>query len=173
MIPVVSIVGRSNSGKTTLIERIIPILKQRGYRVGTIKHDAHRFEIDHEGKDSWRMAKAGADTVVIGSEDKMAMVKVLNGDKSIDEIINWLFQDVDIVITEGYKSYNNPKIEIIRFDLPVTPAGNNLIAIIDNNINDDRVFELQEEYSFIKVLNFNEYIKIAEFIENRFLKKQR
>jgi molybdopterin-guanine dinucleotide biosynthesis protein MobB len=100
MIPVVSIVGSSNSGKTTLIERIIPELKLKDYKVGAIKHDAHHFDIDHQGKDTWRMTNSGADTVVISSHDKMAMIKTLAMEKSIDEIIDWLFRDVDIVITD-------------------------------------------------------------------------
>jgi len=75
MVPVLSIVGKSDSGKTTLIEKLIPELKHRGYRVGTIKHDAHRFEMDHEGKDTYRHFHAGADTVLISSAEKMAMQK--------------------------------------------------------------------------------------------------
>jgi uncharacterized protein YhaN len=82
MVPIVSIVGRSGSGKTTLIERIIPKLKAKGYKVGTIKHDAHHFEIDHNGKDTWRMANSGADVVAISSKNKMAMVKLLEAEKN-------------------------------------------------------------------------------------------
>ena len=67
MIPIVSIVGRSNTGKTTLIEKLIPELRRRGYRVATIKHNIHGFDIDHEGKDSWRHKKAGARLTVIAS----------------------------------------------------------------------------------------------------------
>ena len=66
MIPIVSIVGRSNTGKTTLIEGIIPELKKQGYRVATIKHNRHGFEVDHEGKDSWRHRRAGAAMTVLG-----------------------------------------------------------------------------------------------------------
>jgi len=73
VIPVVSIVGKSNSGKTTLLEKLIPELKRRGYRVATVKHDTHGFEIDRPGKDTWRLAQAGADAVVISSGDKLAL----------------------------------------------------------------------------------------------------
>jgi len=68
--PVVSFVAKSGTGKTTLLEKVIAELKQRGYRVGAIKHDAHRFDIDHPGKDSHRLTSAGADTMLISSPDK-------------------------------------------------------------------------------------------------------
>jgi molybdopterin-guanine dinucleotide biosynthesis protein B len=74
MIPIVSIVGKSDSGKTTLLEKLVAELKSRGFRVGTIKHDAHSFEIDHEGKDSWRHKKAGASVSIISSAEKIGMV---------------------------------------------------------------------------------------------------
>ena len=114
MIPIISVVGKTNSGKTTFIEKLIKELKKRGYRVGTIKHDAHNFQIDHEGKDTWRHAQAGADTVVISSKNKLAMIKKLDGQYSLDELSRWLLKDVDIIITEGYKQQDKPKIEIFR-----------------------------------------------------------
>lgn len=129
--PIVSFVGRSNSGKTTLIEAIIPLLKRTGLRVGAIKHNAHRFEIDHPGKDSWRFTHAGADTMVITSAGQMAMVKVLERQKTVQEIADELFGDVDIVIVEGYKAADLPKIEVVRFDAPVIPA-DQLLAWVDN-----------------------------------------
>lgn len=171
MLPVVSIVGKSNSGKTTLIERIIPVLKGMGYRVGAIKHDAHRFDIDHEGKDTCRMTMSGADTVVISSWDKMAMVKVLDKEKEIDELLNWLFKDVDIVITEGYKSQDKPKIEVVRFNDLITPPGNNLIAVIDN-IPEEVPFSLPDGYNGIQLFNFKDNEKIVGFIIARFLRNK-
>lgn len=70
--PSVSVVGKSGSGKTTLLEGLIRELKRRGYRVGTVKHDAHSFEIDRPGKDTWRHARAGSDHVVISSPQRLA-----------------------------------------------------------------------------------------------------
>jgi molybdopterin-guanine dinucleotide biosynthesis protein B len=75
MVPIVSIVGKSGSGKTTLLEKVIKELTHRGYTVGVLKHDAHGFEIDHEGKDSWRHKKAGASTVALSSPEKFAVIK--------------------------------------------------------------------------------------------------
>ena len=107
-IPIISIVGKSNSGKTTLIEKIIPLLKDRGYRVGTIKHDVHGFEIDHEGKDTYRHFQAGTDTVLIASskDKKLALIKKVNESLSLDELTETFFPDIDIIITEN--SFSEP-----------------------------------------------------------------
>jgi molybdopterin-guanine dinucleotide biosynthesis protein MobB len=112
--PVVSIVGRAKSGKTTLIEKLIPILKACGYRVGTVKHHAHPgFDIDIPGKDTWRHAQAGSDHVVIAAPDKMASIIKLPAPLSLPEILAGM-QDVDLVLTDGYRSAQNPKIEVLR-----------------------------------------------------------
>ena len=115
MIPIISIVGKSNAGKTTLIEKLIPELKRRGYRVATIKHDAHRFEIDHPGKDSYRHFHAGADWTVIGSPDKIASVRRLDQELSLDEIAAQI-SGVDLILTEGYKreAPRGRRIEVSR-----------------------------------------------------------
>ena len=110
----VSFVGKSGSGKTTLLEKVIALLKGRGYRVGVIKHDAHRFEIDHPGKDSYRLSAAGADTMVIASAEKLAMVKVHGASPGPEELIRTYFGGVDIEITEGFRKSRLPKIEIHR-----------------------------------------------------------
>ena len=115
MIPIVSIVGKSDAGKTTLIEKLIPELKRRGYRVATIKHDAHQFEIDHPGKDSYRHFHAGADWTIIGSPAKLALVRRLERELSLDEIAA-LVTDADLILTEGYKREAAParRIEVSR-----------------------------------------------------------
>lgn len=114
--PVVSIVAKSGTGKTTLLEKLISEMKSRGYRVGVIKHDAHRFDIDHEGKDSWRLTQAGADNTLITSPEKLALVKKYSSDKepSLTESVNDYCHDVDIVLTEGFKRSEMPKIEVHR-----------------------------------------------------------
>jgi len=86
MVPIVSIVGKSDSGKTTLIEKLLPALTGRGYRVATVKHDVHGFEVDQEGKDSWRHKQAGAHTVVISSPNKVALIRDVERDLTLDEI---------------------------------------------------------------------------------------
>ena len=75
MAPMISIVGYADAGKTTLIEKLVPELKNRGYRVGTIKHAVHESNLDTQGKDSWRHFAAGADTVVVSSAEKIALIQ--------------------------------------------------------------------------------------------------
>jgi molybdopterin-guanine dinucleotide biosynthesis protein B len=112
-VPVVSLVGPSGVGKTTALEPIIRELKRRGYRVGTIKHHAHGFDVDKPGKDSWRHAQAGSDAVAIAGPQKLAVIRQLQAEMSLDEIVP-LLGDVDIVITEGYKRDDRPKLEVTR-----------------------------------------------------------
>lgn len=111
--PIVSVVGKSDSGKTTLLEGLIRELKRRGYRVGTIKHDTHSFEIDRPGTDTWRHAQAGSDHVVISSPQRVASIRRVEREQMLDELAATM-TDVDIVLTEGYRRGNAPKIEVSR-----------------------------------------------------------
>ena len=120
MPPVLSIVGKSGSGKTTLIERLIPELKRRGYRVGVVKHAHHGFDMDHKGKDSDRHRQAGADTVMVASSSQIAMIKKSTGE-SLDGLLPY-FEDVDLLITEGFKRDRAPKIEVFRSQRHRSPA---------------------------------------------------
>ncbi|MBI2915086.1 MAG: molybdopterin-guanine dinucleotide biosynthesis protein B [Firmicutes bacterium] len=110
--PMVCVVGRSNSGKTTLIEKLLPDLKNRGLRVGTIKHDAHSFDMDHPGKDTWRHAQAGADAVLISSATKLALIRKMDGEAGLDELAGML-TGVDLILAEGYKRSSRPKVEVV------------------------------------------------------------
>jgi len=113
-IPIICIVGRSGSGKTTLLEKLIPELKRRGYRVATIKHHVHPgFEIDQPGKDSWRHARAGSDHVFLVASDKVASIRRVDREPTLDEIAVTI-QDVDIILVEGFKWEAKPKIELLR-----------------------------------------------------------
>ena len=114
MIPIVSVVGKSGVGKTTYLEQLIREVKRRGYRLAVVKHDTHGFEIDKPGKDTWRMAQAGTDVVVISSPEKMAMIKKTGRDLGLDEIARYIGDDVDLILSEGYKRGDKPKIEISR-----------------------------------------------------------
>ncbi|MBN1660822.1 MAG: molybdopterin-guanine dinucleotide biosynthesis protein B [Anaerolineae bacterium] len=112
-VPIVSLVGKSGVGKTTALERIIRELKARGYRVGTVKHHKHKSDIDIPGKDSWRHAEAGSDVVAISGPQEMALLRRLKGEMPIEQIAR-MMDGVDIVITEGYKEGDKPKIEVSR-----------------------------------------------------------
>ena len=120
MPPVISIVGKSESGKTTLIEQLIPELKRRGYRIGIVKHAHHGFDMDRKGKDSYRHRQAGADTVMIASPGQIAMIKNVAGE-CLDDLLPY-FNDMDLLITEGFKSDRAPKIEIFRAERHRHPA---------------------------------------------------
>ena len=162
--PIISIVGKSDAGKTTLLERLVPELRARGYRIGTIKHDVHGFEIDHEGKDSWRHKQAGACAVVISSPNKVALVKDVETEETLDSLASKYFHDVDIILTEGYKKGNKPKIEVFRSQVHNTPfckGDKNLVALVSDTSLDLGVprFELDD----IKGL--------ADLLEKRFLIK--
>ncbi len=122
MIPVVSFIGRSGVGKTTYLEKLIARLKSRGYRVGVIKHDIHGFEMDRPGKDTWRHAQAGADVVCISSFEKFAMIKKMQRDMPLDEIVA-LVDDVDIILVEGYKNHSAQRVEIYRQAAGREPLG--------------------------------------------------
>ena len=112
-IPVVSIIGKQNTGKTTLIEILIPLLKKKGYRIGTIKYNVPFFQVDYEGKDTHRHYAAGADVVSISSPEKLAIIKRVGGKSpSIKTLIETNYRDVDVIFVEGYKHWNHPSIEI-------------------------------------------------------------
>ncbi len=110
----IAIVGNSGAGKTTLLERLIPAMKRKGLRVGVVKHDAHRFDIDHPGKDSHRLTAAGADTMMITSASKLAMVKQHAVSPPIGELLERYFSDMDLVLVEGFRGSSLPKIEVHR-----------------------------------------------------------
>ncbi len=111
---VVCIVGRSKSGRTTLLEKLVREMKQRGYRVGTVKHHSHPgFELDRPGKDTWRHAEAGSDHVVIAAPDKVASIRRVDREPTLDEITATM-TDVDVVLTEGYLRSGRYKIEVVR-----------------------------------------------------------
>ncbi len=165
MTPSISIVGFSGSGKTTLIVKVIVELTRRGYRVGTIKHDAHRFEIDHEGKDSWRHKKAGAVSVLLTSREKLALIKDLEAELPLEEAIETFMDDVDIVITEGYKTGKMPKIEVFRKTVSEAPAcagDPTLLAFAsDGPLETD-----------LPVIGINDYRGVADLIERKIMGKE-
>ena len=164
-VKLVSFIAKSNTGKTTLLEKVIKELKERGYRVGAIKHDAHRFDIDHPGKDSYRLTAAGADTMLICSPEKLALVKRHKVAPPLEELLATYFSDMDIVLTEGFKMGSFPKIEIHRQERSSTLLcrGENydptLIAVASDNL-----LTLD-----VPVLNLNDASEVTDFVENYFL----
>jgi molybdopterin-guanine dinucleotide biosynthesis protein B len=108
---VICIVGKSKTGKARLMEVLIKELKNRGLSVGALKYHKHGdFEIDIEGKDTWKYAKAGADTVAISSSVKFAVIKRVEKEAGIDEICARYFEDNDIVLADGFTMSDKPRI---------------------------------------------------------------
>jgi len=131
-IPIVSIVGKSNAGKTTLIEKLISELIRRGYRVATVKHARHGFDIDREGKDSWRHKKAGAKTTVMASPTQVAVLEDADRDYALEDIRDRYIRDADIILAEGFKGNPFPKIEVYRANLKrelLCGRDDNLLAV--------------------------------------------
>jgi len=160
-IPLISIVGRSGTGKTTLVERLLGELKARGYRLATIKHDTHTFEIDQPGKDSWRHAQAGSDVVVIAGPDRLAIIRRLEREWSLEEVAAQI-EDVDLIITEGYKRGAQPKIEVSRRE-----RGRGLVS----NVEELVAVATDEPYPELVVPQFrlDDAAGLADLIEKTFL----
>ena len=161
--PIISIIGKSGSGKTTLVEKLIRELKNRGFKVGTIKHSRHEFQFDRKGKDSWRHQAAGADTTIIATMGKIGMVKYENTE-SIDALAKY-FTDMDLVLAEGYKKEKRPKIEIVR-----KATGKKPIFINDeNNINLIAVVSDMDLEIDVPKFALDDAVKLVDFIVDKYL----
>ncbi|MBU0600613.1 molybdopterin-guanine dinucleotide biosynthesis protein B [bacterium] len=172
MTPVVSIVGQKNSGKTTLIEKVIPELKKRGYRIGTIKHTIHEIkakDIDRQDKDTYRHQMVGAEIVILSGPNKLMLLNEVKTPLCLDKIRKKYLDEMDLILTEGYKSEDKPKIEVFRQEaaekeeLLSSVEKDNLVAVVSN-----LKFELN-----IPFFGLDDYLKVADFLEKRFIKKER
>jgi molybdopterin-guanine dinucleotide biosynthesis protein B len=133
MPPVVSIVGKSKSGKTTLMEKLVEELKSRGYRVATIKHTPEGMTFDEPGKDSWRHIQAGSEATAIASPDRMVLIRPIARALTLDEIVRFFGEDYDIILAEGFKQGNTPKIEVHRKEVgpPLTTIKKRIAIVTD------------------------------------------
>lgn len=162
MVPIVSIVGRSDTGKTTFLERLLPEIKALGYKVATVKHDTHGFDVDREGKDSWRHAQAGSDLVIISSPNKLAMIRKVETEWPLEVIAHHLAKDVDLLLTEGYKRERAPKIEVHRREMgaELLCSADELVALVTD-----------EELPLpVPQFGWDEAAAVARLIEERFLR---
>ena len=163
---IITIVGRHCSGKTTLIENIIPLLRKKGYRIVTIKHGTHDFEIDIEGKDTRRHMESGAEAVIMSSHSKVALIEKLTMERDLEDLIDLFIEPYDLIIAEGYKSKDILKIEVARKDLSeelVTEKGPSLIAVVTDI----------ERHFDVPTFHLNDYEAIVEFIEKRILLREK
>jgi molybdopterin-guanine dinucleotide biosynthesis adapter protein len=153
------VAASSNSGKTTLIEKIVVILKARGLRVAVVKHASAGFELDKPGKDSWRFRQAGAAAVVLVGPDSMALVKDISREPSREDLMR-LFADVDIAIQEGFKHSAVNRIEVFRSgvsgDRPLCLSDHSYLALVS-----DRPIEVA-----IPRFDWNDAEGVADFIMN-------
>jgi len=158
-VPLLSVVGVSNSGKSTLLVKLVKALKDRGYRVGVIKHSCG-FEVDKPGKDSWGYQEVGAGPVVLAGPRQMIFFKSWEAELTPEEIAQG-FDDIDLVITEGYKLGKRPKIEVFRQqiseDLICNPE--ELLAVVS---------DARRDWG-IPVFDLEDIAGLADFVEKRFL----
>jgi molybdopterin-guanine dinucleotide biosynthesis protein MobB len=160
MVPAISFVGNSGVGKTTFLEKLIRVLKVRGYRVAAIKHDVHKFEIDHEGKDSWRLTEAGSDIVLLSSPDKLALVERPQTERRLADLVAMVSDRVDIAVTEGYRGAAAMKIEVSRsaHSHVLTARLDDLLAIVT-----DEPFDYP-----VPQFGLDDAASVANMLESRF-----
>jgi len=157
---VVSVVGRSNSGKTTLLERLIPELRRRGYKVAVVKHSVRGFDLDQPGKDSWRLAEAGSDAIVLSGPQKVALIRKVAREATLEELLTVIGDDYDLILVEGFKQSNYPKIEVhrkVQGDL-VSPPEELSAVVTDEPLN-----VAAPQFSV------DQGVALADLIEDRFL----
>ncbi len=167
--PSVSFVAQSGTGKTTLLETLIAEFSRRGRRVGAVKHTSHEVEMDREGKDSWRLSKAGASTVVVSSPRVLAVVqKGLDGEVPLMDILSRFTGRVDIVLVEGYKSGPLPKIEVHR-----SAAGGEMLCVgADGKVTDASLVAVVTDADFslpVPCYPLDDASPLCDFLEERFL----
>jgi len=162
MVPIISVVGKSGSGKTKFLTKLIPELTKRGYKIGVIKHDVHS-QIDLPGKDSWKISQSGAQPVLIAGPKKMALIQSLDKEYNLEHLSTYC-PDADLILTEGYKKENKPKIEIYSSGKPLGEE-NELLAIVGRG-------KSPKIKSDIPWFRFNEIPKVTDLLEKKFLVKK-
>ncbi len=160
MIPFVFIAGYSNSGKTTVVERLVSALKNRGHSVAAIKHAAHGYSIDPPGKDSWRVFQAGADRLVLVGPDSYTVHHRCRRPPALQALLRKI-QDVDLILIEGFKSEHGPKVEVYRKDHSTgrLPRSSQIIAVVSDAPMNEQ----------IPCFSFEQTEELTDFIVARFL----
>ena len=160
------ITGWKNSGKTTLVVKLVTHLTQAGYKVSTIKHAHHAFDIDHPGRDSFQHREAGATEVLVSSINRWAIIHELRNESEISlETALSKLTPVDLVLVEGYKLDKHPKLQVVRFDV-------NKELMVDSIPNIVAIASDQTVNSLVPVLNLNNTAEVADFILHFFNMKK-
>lgn len=159
--PVVAIVGRSRSGKTTLIRKLIPELAGRGYRVATIKHAPKKLTLDEKMKDSRRHLEAGSLVTVVSGKDRLILEKPTPKEASLEEAVDLLGEDYDIILVEGFKQAGAAVIEVHRKEVGSIMEGlKKRLAIVTDEPLDIR----------LRQYDINDIKGVADIIEQGFIK---
>ncbi len=166
MIPAIAFVGRSGSGKTTFLEKLIPVLTGRGYRVGAVKHAHHAVEMDRPGKDSFRLREAGASEVVLSTERQLAVIRQIKESVSLEALLGY-FKEVDLILVEGFKDSGLPSIEIYRAaagtEEPLFLQGRHPLALVS-----DRAFPQVG----VPVFPLEDAAGVVDLLEQKILQKK-
>ncbi len=165
-IPLLGFAAASSTGKTTLLTQLIPLLKAKNLRIGVIKHSHHDFEIDHAGKDSFRLRHAGATPMVLVSKHRRVIIEEFENqiEPTLKEQIA-IFNptETDLILVEGFRDAPVPKIELHRAELnkPFLHLNDSHIIAIASDV---------ELNTNLPQLNLNQPAEIANFIFHHFLK---
>lgn len=165
MTPYFTFAGFSGSGKTTLTIKVIEILSSRGYKIAALKHDGHKFQMDKEGKDTYRLKNAGAKAIAISSAEKFAMISDSDKRLSFLELTEYLPDGLDIIIGEGFKEEEIPKIVVHRKDNGKEPAGLKDKYVIAAATDEPNALPHVDT-----IFDINDAIGVANFVEDTFLK---
>jgi len=161
MTPVIAIVGKSGSGKTVIMEKLIREFKARGYRVGAVKHAHQTVDLDAPGKDTWRFSQAGSDAVAVSSPSRITIFNNLDHEPALEETVMLLGVNYDIVLAEGFKTARAPKIEVCSTGDPgdMVCSESDLRAVIS-----DTKLPIK-----IPLFGREEISRIADYIENEII----
>jgi len=159
------VASNSGAGKTTLLEGVVKELKGKGYRVGVVKHSIHNAGLDREGSDSWRISKAGADVTVLAAGDQVAVVRNVD-DLSMDTVLKEASSHTDIVLLEGFRGMDVPKIEVFR------SGHSKMLHCRDLDEPDAFLAAVASDIPLdldVPVLDLNNPEEVCEFIIERFI----
>jgi molybdopterin-guanine dinucleotide biosynthesis protein B len=160
--PIITVIGYSNAGKTHCVSKLVKELTKRGYRIATAKHCHQGFDLDVEGKDSWKHKQAGASTTIMSSRDRLAVISDLSEPPSLEQLNRQYAHGADLLLAEGYSWEPYPKILVMSKETLAeehVPAPQLLIAVVR-----DRPVE-----TGLPQFSFSEFKLLANFIEESFL----
>jgi molybdopterin-guanine dinucleotide biosynthesis protein B len=161
-VPVICFVAaKSGTGKTTFIEKLIREMTERGFKVGVIKSDAHRFDIDKPGKDSWRFTEAGARSTAIIGPDQYAVIQKTEAKKDIEDVIA-MIEGVDIILVEGFKMSQRPRFEVVRREL-----GTDIVSPLENLLG--VITDIHDLAVPVPLIDINDFQGVADLIIEKYL----